>query len=188
MISLPTLRLRAAAAGACALLVALAAPSCAYFNSMYNANRMFADAEKARARGDTPAAETAYRGAIQKANRSLTKHPKSRWTDDALLIIARSQLALHDHAGARDALQKLLDTSTNAGMRSNADIQLGLIEAESGLDEAALARFEKALVKPDAPGDIAALGYLTRARLLSQSGHESEARADLENVRKRAGG
>jgi hypothetical protein len=53
----------------------------------------FSDAEKARARGDTPAAETAYRGAIDRRTAAF-ETPTSRWTDDALLLIARARFAL----------------------------------------------------------------------------------------------
>ena len=169
------------------LLLVLATPSCAYFNSMYNANRLFADAEKARARGDAPAAETAYRGAIDKANRSLTKHPTSRWTDDALLIIARSRLALHEYAGARQALETVVATSADANARSTAEIQLGLIDAEMGSADAAFTRLERALEKPAAPGHVVAQGLLARARLHSQAGRHQQALEDLASARKRAG-
>jgi tetratricopeptide (TPR) repeat protein len=133
---------------------------------MYNANRLFSDAEKARARGDTPAAETAYRGAIDKANRSLTKHPKSRWSDDALLLIARSHLALRDYANARQALEGVLQSSTDAQVHSTAEIQLGLIEAEMGLAAAALERLDRALSRPEAPAEIVASETIACRRVI----------------------
>jgi hypothetical protein len=169
------------------LLLMLATPACAYFNSMYNANRLFADAEKARARGDAPAAETAYRGAIEKANRSLAKHPTSRWTDDAQLLIARAKLALGEYAGARQALETTLASAADEKVRSTADIQLGMIEAEVGSPDAAFARLEQALKAPAAPGDIVAQGLLTRARLHARAGRHDAALADLAAARKRGG-
>ncbi len=180
-------RWRKAALRSVALAALLLSPSCAYFNSMYNANRLFGDAEKARSRGDTPAAETAYRGAIEKANRSLTKHPKSRWTDDALILIARSHFALHDYANARQSFETLLSNTNNAGVRSTAEIQLGVIATETGADEVALERLTRALDKPAAPSGIVALGFLSRARLRARAGHNPEAAADLASARKHGG-
>ena len=47
--------------------VVLALPGCGYFNSLYNARREFADAERAAATGQESQAQQGYTGAIEKA-------------------------------------------------------------------------------------------------------------------------
>ncbi|HSL70390.1 MAG TPA: hypothetical protein VK864_09120 [Longimicrobiales bacterium] len=160
--------------------------ACAYFNSLYNANRVYADAERARARGDSAAAHTAYRSAIHKANRSLVKHPRSRWSDDAQLLIARAHLALGELDSARIAFAALLQRSSDSEMRGTAQIQLAALDAHGGLTDAALARLDSALAAASVPDATMALGHFTRARLLAASGRANAATTDLEAARKRA--
>ena len=78
------------------LLVLLTTPlaGCAYFNSYYNAQRSFAEAERAARRGESANATRAYLAAIDKAAVSYRKHPDSRWADDALLLVGRARFAV----------------------------------------------------------------------------------------------
>jgi hypothetical protein len=179
---------RARSVAAVAIVVLGTTQACAYFNSVYNANRVYADAERARTRGDSATARTAYRDAIRKANRSLAKHPNSRWSDDAQLLIARAHLALGEVDSARIAFNALVQRSSDQAMRGTAQIQLAAIEAQNGQSALALSRLDSALAAPKAPDATVALGYLTRARLLAASGHAEAAARDLEVARKRADG
>jgi hypothetical protein len=169
-----------AIAGAILLLVL---SSCGYFNTMYNAKRSFADAEKAAARGDRTTAEVAYRATIDKASRSVGKRPTSRWSDDARLLIARASIALGDYLTARRALLDLLDAEADADHRAAAEIYLGVIDAEMRDDANALARLDRALTQSEIDDDLAALARLTRARIYLERGDVANASRDLSAMK-----
>ena len=66
--------------------------SCAYFNTFYNAKKMFREAQKielddkGRAK---PNAVQKYNNAIKKCGVILTEYKDSKWADDALFLLAR---------------------------------------------------------------------------------------------------
>lgn len=163
-----------------ALLVTLFLPGCGYFNTMYNANRAFSDAEKAAARGDRATAETAYRLSIEKAGKSIARRPDSRWSDDARLLIARAHYALGDYQAARLALLELLQLGSDARERAAAELYLGLVEAAVGDDAAALARLDRSLSEAAAPEELLALARVTRARIHYRQGNYAAAGGDLD--------
>lgn len=73
-----------------ALAVALGLlAGCAYFNGVYNAREAERSAEKQQRRGRESEATGSYAVAAAKAESVLTRFPRSRWTDDALLIAGR---------------------------------------------------------------------------------------------------
>jgi len=72
---------------------------CAYYNTFYNAQKYFESAEKTRQKqqkGRGPGLEVPqiripdYDKAIEKASKILELYPKSRYVDDALMIIGKS--------------------------------------------------------------------------------------------------
>ncbi|MCJ7507896.1 MAG: tetratricopeptide repeat protein [candidate division Zixibacteria bacterium] len=73
------------------LLVSL---SCAYYNTFYYAKKNFKKAESSQKKANRQIASSEekrlYDAAIQKASKVLTFHSKSRWVDDALLVIGMS--------------------------------------------------------------------------------------------------
>jgi hypothetical protein len=161
-------------------LIALALSSgCAYYNTMYNANRFFSDAEKAALRGDQGAARAAYQQSIEKAAANLERHPKSRWRDDARLLMARAYLELGDPLNARAKLMELLADHPDTERQTAAQLFLGVIAAAQGGDDRdALARLTVALDNKSTPADLRAVGLLTRARIQQRLGQWDHARAD----------
>ena len=86
-----------------ALLVLLSAGGCAYYNGLYNARGLVKRAESASREGRDSAAVTAWREAAAKADTVIARYPRSRWTDDALLVSGTSSAfsGACDHALAR---------------------------------------------------------------------------------------
>ena len=167
-----------------ATLAALASTSaCAYYNSMYNANRLFAEAEKAAARGDLGTARTAYHNSIEKATTSVQRHPDSKWSDDARLLMARAHLQLGDPVAARQQLLALLSESPDAQRRVAAEVYLGIIAAELGDDGQALARLSGALEPAPRDAQLRAAGHLARAHIHYRAQNWSSARADVKTAR-----
>lgn len=120
---------------------------CGYFNSLYNANRSFAAAERASRTGDRTTAEREYLDAIDRAAVSYRKYPDGRWADDALLLLGRARFALHEYDAAAGAMRSLLQQSSDPDKRALAHAYLGaslfVLEEHAGaevhLDSAAAA-------------------------------------------------
>ncbi len=108
---------------------------CAYYNTFYNVERKFTDAERERRQADrqtaqqsaagtatqpattppggTPArAQTAgadkYRKVIETSSKLLEYYPKSRWVDDALLVMGVSYYRLGDLPRAERKFTELM--------------------------------------------------------------------------------
>lgn len=84
---------------ACAFIAGVVAlgvlfSSCAYFNLFYNAKNSFRKAQEAKGKrkGDEPTREelNLYDEAIKKCGLVIASYPKSKWVDDAILIMGRS--------------------------------------------------------------------------------------------------
>jgi tetratricopeptide (TPR) repeat protein len=69
-----------------ALLILLGAAGCAYYNGLYNARGLVDRAESAFRDGRDSVALAAWREAAAKADTVVTRYPRSKWTDDALLV------------------------------------------------------------------------------------------------------
>ena len=82
----------------------LALAGCGYFNALYNAQRRFAEAERAERSGDAAGAHSGYVAAVERAANSYRRYPNSRWADDALFLIGRARFAMGEVAAAKAAL------------------------------------------------------------------------------------
>ena len=84
---------------------------CAYYNTFYNAKRNFKDGEKAQksatAASRQSAGRTQYENAIKKASKVLTFHPKSKWADDALLMIGKAYYNMGEDVKAKRKFEEL---------------------------------------------------------------------------------
>ena len=69
-----------------ALLSLTVTSACAYYNGLYNARGLVRRAESAAREGRDSAAIVAWRDAAAKADTVIARYPRSRWTDDALLV------------------------------------------------------------------------------------------------------
>ncbi|HEX2166802.1 MAG TPA: hypothetical protein VHG09_06140 [Longimicrobiales bacterium] len=161
------------------LAAALLLGGCGYFNSLYNANRSFATAERASRTGDRVTAAREYRDAIERAAVSYRNHPDSRWADDALLLLGRARFALDEHDATAAAMRTLLRQSGDPGMRATAHAYLGA--SLFMLDDArtALAHLDSAATALPAGSEEAAFASLWRARAGFDQTRSDAAWADL---------
>jgi hypothetical protein len=164
------------------VVLAAALSGCGYFNSLYNANRHFSDAERAAARGDVATSSVAFRTSIDKAAVSYRGHPEGRWSDNALLLIGRARFALGEDEEAAAAMRHLLSSSASAAPRALADAYLGA--ALVRLDSVALAlpHLDSAVAELKSGTDHAAFARLWRARASFQLGNAENAWLDLEQA------
>jgi len=167
-----------------AALAALLAPACAYFNSLYNAERLFDDARRAEHAGRRAEAEQAYSQSIEKAARALRSDPNGRWADDALFLIARARFARAEFAAAAAALERLLAFNTlDADMRAGANAYLGAARLRLGAANDAAAHLRTAVDHfGDDDGASATFARLWLARALFELGADSAAWLEIDRA------
>jgi TolA-binding protein len=112
-----------------------------YFNTYYNAERAFGDAEKEvlagkRAQQWKPAlpgktnsvsqgARLKFNTAIEKASRLLSYYPTCKWVDDALLMIGKSYFYLEDDIKAERKFLELFAKYPDSDLRLEAELWYG---------------------------------------------------------------
>ena len=76
------------------LLLIFLAFGCAYYNTFYNAQKFYHQAERERLKSPekepSSSTLTLYDKAIKKASKLLVLHPKSKWVDDSLLLLGKA--------------------------------------------------------------------------------------------------
>jgi len=96
-----------AALAAIVLVVAATGAGCAYFNTFHSARKSFAAAESQMAGQQDPEARATasaaglYDKAIEGGAKVVRQYSKSKWVDDAVLLIGRSLLGKGEYAGAQ---------------------------------------------------------------------------------------
>jgi len=85
--------------------------SCVYYNTFYHARKSFNQAEKSQKKAGRQIASSEekqnYDSAINKASKVLTFYPKSKWVDDALMIIGMSFYYQGEYAKAERKFAEL---------------------------------------------------------------------------------
>jgi TolA-binding protein len=102
--------LRAGSIAAGMALILTLASGCAYYNMLYNAKAMFAEAEKMPLGSEGEVTQpqiTAYDAVADKARAMIEKYPDSRHVDDAYLLIARSRLAQEKYQMVVETIDEL---------------------------------------------------------------------------------
>lgn len=103
--------------------VLLAASSgCAYYNSMWSAERLARQAQGLEARGATNEARGLWLQASVKAESVLTRHPRSRWADDALVLRLEGLVRGGDCAAADDYVTRARAAVLDDLLRQRADL------------------------------------------------------------------
>ncbi len=159
----------------------LVAAGCVYFNAMYDAGRAYDAGMEAVREGRDAEARRQFDSVIAKAGRIVTRHPDSKYADDAALLKARSEIQNQLWESAREsaALAERL-----AVRRSDSAVAVGLGGiAELGLErpEEADARLTAALAG-EVPPDDRALFLFQRGLARFRLDRAAEAAADLEQA------
>ncbi|MBX6365684.1 MAG: hypothetical protein IRZ00_17590 [Gemmatimonadetes bacterium] len=162
------------------------ASGCAYFNSLYNAKRLFGEAERESARREGAGA-TSYRSAIEKARKSFRKDSTGRWSDEALTLVGRSFFALGQYDSARVTFAHVLARGRGGSTRSEAQAYLGATLVRLDSASAALAPLDSVVAKAGAGSEIGRFARLWRARARFATADSAGAWADLDVVQRRGG-
>lgn len=153
------------------------AAGCAYHNTIYNAERIFSEAEASRLQGRDSVARVAYREVIARTGAAYRSRPRSDWAGQALLLLGRARLRLGELHAAHAALQAARDR-VDASAIGTVDVFLAAALADADRDAEALDVVNRALESPLAdPARAEAL--LVRGRLLLSAGAIEAGLADL---------
>lgn len=129
------------------ILPGLLALSCssfrAYYNTFYLAQKTFQAAEdnRLKTKGDklSPTTKQLYQEAVTKASRLLTFYPRSKYVDDALLIIGKSYYYQEDYSKAERKFQEIRAGFPKSDLLVEADYFSGLAFLKMGRFEDAAA-------------------------------------------------
>jgi TolA-binding protein len=145
-----------------ALLAAASMSSCAYFNTLYNARKIFREAEKASGKeGGGREQRDKYRQVVKKCSQMIADHPKSRWVDDAVFLMGQALFRQEDYDKAIRQFQEILTDFPESGYVPHAVYWLGLSYYMKKDDAQALTyvdRFLKEYPKQDLRFDVLFLG------------------------------
>jgi len=111
------------------VLLVLLFVSCAYFNTFYNAKQYYRkgylETKKRRTSKPTSGERTNYTKAIDKALKLIEFYPKSKYVDDALMLLGKSYYFLGEYIKARRKFIELRTNYPRSGLRMEADLWLG---------------------------------------------------------------
>jgi tetratricopeptide (TPR) repeat protein len=105
--------------------IALGVAGCTYFNGMYNANRFARQAEQSERAGRIAEARDRWASAQMHAESLTSRHPTSRWVEDALLVRGRALVHLSYFSDAVPVLEDAVRRATRPGQRDEAFLLLG---------------------------------------------------------------
>lgn len=114
------------------LLALTASTGCVYFNSLYNANKIFNQGVKEIEQGRDTNGRMILEESIEKAERIVEKKPNSRWADDALRLIVRARILREEWPQAAEASVQLIGYAKSYKDSAEALGYLGAAEANLG--------------------------------------------------------
>lgn len=155
--------------------------SCTYYNSVFNAERLYEQAERSRRAGQDSLSRVRYLDVISRTAEAYRARPESDWAGDALFLLGRSRLRLGELRAARAALIEAAALSADASTRSSVTVYLAAVLAEGGNEAEALARVNEALSVPLEEAPLAE-AHLLRGRLLLAHGYPDQGWWDLDRA------
>jgi len=154
---------------------------CTYYNSIYNAEHLFAEAERHRRAGRDSLAAALYADVIRKAAHGFRREPDGGWAYEAAFLLGRAHLRTGDLPAARAALEHSAGLAEDPEERLAAHVYLGVVEAELGRPDRATGLFNEALAGVTMPA-ARAEGHLHRARILLARGNPDAGWWDLDRA------
>ena len=130
------------------LVVVLGLQSCAYYNTFYNAEEYFAEAQKLTRENQTESVSreeiNLYSKAIEKSKKLLTKFPDSKYRDDAQFIIAKAFYFKGDYLQAKRYFEDLSSLYSNSPYANEVPLWIGKCLLKTG--DLEMARYEASRV------------------------------------------
>ncbi|MGD8279984.1 MAG: hypothetical protein PVJ80_08990 [Gemmatimonadota bacterium] len=162
-----------------AVLGVVVLAGCAYYNTLYNSERLFEEAEAHRRAGRDSLAGALYRDVIRKTSDAYRPGRTGEEAAETLALLGRAQLRAGQAREARAALLEAATLTARPELRSTILVHLAFASARLGDEEEALARVEDAL-RGALAGEALGEAYLLRGRLRLQEAETPAAWEDLE--------
>lgn len=168
-------------ARALALVLLVGAGGCAYYNGIYNAERVYADAERFRLSGEDSLATAAYEDVLRKAAKGYRRDTGGPWADEALYLVGRARLRLGDWRAATAALTMAADRTDDEQVRLGSKLYLGAALLRSGSPDQGVVLLNEALQGLNEGPELAE-AHLLRGRVLLRAGAEDGGWWDLDRA------
>jgi hypothetical protein len=137
---------------------------CAYYNTLYNSERLYEEAEGLRQQGLDSLAEARYQDVIRKTADAYRGRQSGGGTAETLYLLGRAQLRVGQPREARAALAQAASLAVEPGLRPRILVYFALASARSGDEAAALGLLEEAF-SGGLVGQPLGEAYLLRSRL-----------------------
>ena len=151
------------------------------YNTLYNAEALYREAEDLRLTGQESAVGERYREVVAKATKGYESDEDGGRADDALLLIGKAQLRLGAIAEANQALERILEISDDPDVRRQAALYRGVAAVAAGEMTRGIGLLDEAIAAIDEPNDRAE-GHLWRARARLELGMAEQGWQDLDRV------
>lgn len=139
--------------------------SCAYFNTYYNAKHYFEEGEKENENieeGGRP--QTAnYQKSINSAARVIEYYPKSKYVDDAIMLMGKAYYAIRSYPNAKRKFEELLNNYPASPLRFEARLYLGKTLIDMRQVDEGITLLNNLWVEEDVPREIRLEGQRTEA-------------------------
>lgn len=125
-------------------LVTFSMYSCAYYNTLYNARKIYRDAEKA---ADKPGSERErrdkYTQVVDKCAKVINEYPKSRWVDDAIFLMGLSYMRLGEYDKAMRKFREIIENFPESRYVPDARLKMAEVSFQRGNLEDALNELDR---------------------------------------------
>lgn len=173
--------------------IALLASGCAYFNTFYSAKKNFRDAELQRSQQvEDPEARAnsgqaaLYDKAIEAASKVVIEYSKSKYVDDAMLLIGRSLLAKGEYVGAQEKFDELNTNFPQSDLKDQATYWSGVAAERDRRTVDAFALYDSMLASYP-KSELRDNARLRRASLYLAQKQPARALEDLKDLAGRKG-
>jgi tetratricopeptide (TPR) repeat protein len=154
---------------------------CVYYNSIYNAEQSYGEAEAHRRAGRDSLAAARYQDVIRKAADGYRRDPVGEWAADALFLLGKARLRLGETHAAEAALESAFAVAHDSESELAILVFRGVAAARAGNPEAALSFANRGLGGLTR-GPALAEGHLLRGRLLLADGQTDAGWWDLDRA------
>ena len=153
---------------------------CVYYNGMYNTKRLAGSARSAERDGRTFEATNLWGQVVTRADSLVTRHPDSKYVDEALMLKGTALARLGQCPSAVPLLAKVSQVRASEDAVEDAYLSLGRCQLELGDPGAAEIAVANALRSSEPERRREA--RLVHARALRLTGHPTEAAAVLDSL------
>jgi tetratricopeptide (TPR) repeat protein len=164
--------------GAVLVGAALVLSACTHYNTLYNAERLYQDAERDRIAGRDALALAQYQEVVRRTADAFRNRPEDARAAAVLFLLGRAQLRAGEPRAASLALEEAARRASDPELRPRVLVYLAASRARLGDVEGALGRIEEA-VSAGVTGETLAEALLLRGSLELARGATDSAWTDL---------